>query len=42
MMDKQIIQLIADPVALEQLYRSNPAAFSSAFHAVYPQISSEI
>ena len=41
-MDKQIIQLIADPVALEQLYRSNPAAFSSAFHSVYPQISSEI
>ena len=42
MMEQQIIQLIADPVALEQLYRSNPAAFSSAFHSVYPQISSEI
>ena len=41
-MEQQIIQLIADPVALEQLYRSNPAAFSSAFHSVYPQISSEI
>lgn len=41
-MEQQIIQLIANPVALEQLYRSNPAAFSSAFHSVYPQISSEI
>ena len=41
-MEQQIIQHIADPVALEQLYRSNPAAFSSAFHSVYPQISSEI
>ena len=42
MMEQQIIQLIADPVALEQLYRSNPAAFSSAFQAVYPQISSSL
>jgi hypothetical protein len=41
-MEQQIIQHIADPVALEQLYRSNPSAFSSAFQSVYPQISSEI
>jgi hypothetical protein len=42
MMEQQIIEKIADPVALEQLYRSNPTVFSSAFHSVYPQISSEI
>lgn len=41
-MEQQIIQHIADPVALEQLYRSNPSAFSSAFQSVYPQISSKI
>ena len=41
-MEQQIIQHIVDPVALEQLYRSNPAAFSSAFQAVYPQISSSL
>lgn len=41
-MEQQIIQLITDPVALERLYRSNPAAFSSAFQSVYPQISSSL
>ncbi|MFD3408394.1 hypothetical protein SKC37_06985 [Aquirufa sp. HETE-83D] len=41
-MENQIIQQIANPAALEQLYRSNPSAFTRAFHTVYPQISSEI
>lgn len=41
-MENQIIQHIAEPAVLEQLYRSNPAAFTRAFHAVYPQISSEV
>jgi len=38
-MESQIIQNISDPAALEQLYRSNPTAFSRAFEAVYSQIS---
>jgi hypothetical protein len=41
-MEEQIIQHLADPAALEQLYRSNPAAFSRAFQAVYPQISASL
>jgi len=41
-MENQIVQHIADPVALEQLYRSNPSAFTRAFQSVYPQISSEV
>lgn len=41
-MESQIIQNISDPAALEQLYRSNPVAFSRAFYAVYPQISSSL
>lgn len=41
-MENQIIQHIADPAILEQLYRSNPATFARAFQAVYPQISSEL
>jgi hypothetical protein len=38
-MEQQIIQHITEPSVLEQLYRSNPTAFSRAFQAVYPQIS---
>lgn len=41
-MENQIIQHIADPAVLEQLYRSNPTTFTRAFQAVYPQISSEL
>jgi hypothetical protein len=41
-MEQQIIQHLADPAALEQLYRSNPTAFSRAFQAVYPQISASL
>jgi hypothetical protein len=41
-MENQIIQQIANPAALEQLYRSNPTAFSRAFEAVYPQISTSL
>jgi hypothetical protein len=41
-MEKQIVQNIADPAVLEQLYRSNPAIFTRAFEAVYPQISSDV
>lgn len=41
-MENQIIQHIAEPALLEQLYRSNPSAFNRAFQAVYPQISSEL
>ncbi len=41
-MENQIIQHIAEPAVLEQLYRSNPAAFTRAFQAVYPKISSEL
>jgi hypothetical protein len=41
-MENQIVQNIADPAVLEQLYRSNPAIFKRAFEAVYPQISSEV
>jgi hypothetical protein len=31
-----------NPVKLEQLYRSEPAAFTQAFRAVYPEIKSEL
>jgi hypothetical protein len=41
-MENEIIKYISNPAALESLYRSNPAAFSRAFEAVYPQISKEI
>jgi hypothetical protein len=41
-MENEIIKNISNPAALESLYRSNPAAFSRAFEAVYPQISKEI
>jgi hypothetical protein len=41
-MENQIVQHIADPAVLEQLYRSNPSAFTRAFQSVYPQISSEV
>jgi hypothetical protein len=41
-MENQILQHIAEPAVLEQLYRSNPAAFTRAFQVVYPQISSEL
>lgn len=41
-MENQIIQQIANPAALEQLYRSNPTAFSRAFQVVYPQISTSL
>ena len=41
-MENQIIQHIAEPALLEQLYRSNPSAFTRAFQAVYPKISSEL
>ena len=41
-MENQIIQQIANPAALEQLYRSNPTAFSRAFQAVYPEISTSL
>ena len=41
-MEALIIANISNPAALEQLYRSNPAAFARAFEAVYPQISSQV
>ena len=41
-MEALIIANISNPAALEQLYRSNPAAFTRAFEAVYPQISSQV
>jgi hypothetical protein len=41
-MENQIVQHISDPAVLEQLYRSNPSAFTRAFQSVYPQISSEV
>lgn len=41
-MENQIITNISNPAELEQLYRSNPAEFSRAFEAVYPQISTQV
>ena len=41
-MEDQIITDISNPAGLEQLYRSNPAEFSRAFEAVYPQISTQV
>jgi hypothetical protein len=41
-MENQIITDIANPAGLEQLYRSNPAEFSRAFEAVYPQIATQV
>lgn len=41
-MENEIIKNISNPAALESLYRSNPASFSRAFEAVYPQISNEL
>jgi hypothetical protein len=41
-MEDQIITNISNPSALESLYRSNPSAFTRAFQAIYPQISSEV
>jgi hypothetical protein len=41
-MENEIIKNISNPAALESLYRSNPATFSRAFEAVYPQISHEV
>ena len=41
-MEALIITNISNPAALEQLYRSNPAAFARAFESVYPQISSQV
>jgi hypothetical protein len=41
-MENEIIKNISNPAALESLYRSNPAAFSRAFEAAYPQISHEV
>jgi hypothetical protein len=39
---EEIIANMSNPAGLERLYRSNPAAFSRAFEAVYPQISTEL
>ncbi len=41
-MENEIKKNISNPAALESLYRSNPAAFSRAFEAAYPQISHEV
>jgi hypothetical protein len=41
-MEPLIIANISNPAALEQLYRSNPAAFARSFESVYPTISSEV
>ena len=41
-MENEIKKNISNPAALECLYRSNPAAFSRAFEAAYPQISHEV
>ncbi len=41
-MKNLITENITDPVKLEQLYRSEPAAFTQAFRAVYPEIKSEL
>jgi hypothetical protein len=41
-MKNHITENITNPGKLEQLYRSNPADFTAAFHAVYPEIHSEI
>ena len=37
-----IIENLTNPAKLEQLYRSEPAAFTAAFRAVYPEIKSEL
>jgi hypothetical protein len=39
---EEIIANMSNPAGLERLYRSNPATFSRAFEAVYPQISTEL
>jgi hypothetical protein len=41
-MKNLITENITNPVKLEQLYRSEPAAFTEAFRAVYPEIKSEL
>jgi hypothetical protein len=41
-MKNLITENITNPVKLEQLYRSEPAAFTQAFRAVYPEIKSEL
>ena len=41
-MKEEILANISNPAGLERLYRSNPAGFSRAFEAVYPQISNEV
>lgn len=42
MIKNRITENITNPGILEQLYRSNPAAFTRAFHEVYPEIQSEV
>ncbi|MFM7838747.1 MAG: hypothetical protein ACKO6K_04210, partial [Chitinophagaceae bacterium] len=39
---QEIISNLDQPKQLEQLYRSNKAAFTTAFHSVYPQIQDHI
>lgn len=41
-MTNRIKENVGKPAALENLYRSNPAAFTRAFHEVYPEIQSEV
>lgn len=41
-MKNLITENITNPVKLEQLYRTKPAAFEEAFRAVYPEIKSEL
>jgi hypothetical protein len=42
MIKNRITENITNPRILEQLYRSNPVAFTRAFHEVYPEIQSEV
>lgn len=41
-MKNRIIENLSNPENLEQIFRSDPATFTRAFHAVYPQIQTEI
>ncbi|MFM6936335.1 MAG: hypothetical protein ACKOXH_01430 [Aquirufa sp.] len=41
-MKNRIIENLTKPGELEQLYRSNPARFTEAFNAIYPEIKSDL
>jgi hypothetical protein len=41
-MKNVITENLSNPEKLEQLYRSNPARFTEAFYAIYPEIQSDL